>query len=113
MEIQGRGPSRADVESAIAAGATLDDRRRILERTVAEHQRSYDLAATRYRVGSGDLRAVQQQLVDLDAARVALLRVRSEELLQRIRLHLALGGSFEEAPATADASQADTEAPRS
>jgi outer membrane protein TolC len=52
------------------------------------------MAETRYRVGSGDLRAVQQQSLALNAARTTLLRVQSERLVQRVNLHLALGGSF-------------------
>ena len=43
---------------------------------------------------SGDLRAVQQQSLALHAARTALLRVQAERLVQRVNLHLALGGSF-------------------
>jgi len=46
----------------------------------------------------GDLRAVQQQSLALSAARTALLRVRAERLVQRVNLHLALGGSFEARP---------------
>ena len=49
----------------------------------------------RYRVGSGDLRAVRQQQLTLYSAQVALLRMQSERLVQRVNLHLALGGSFE------------------
>ena len=52
------------------------------------------LANIRYRVGSGDLRAVQQQQLAVYAARTALLRVQSEQLVQRVNLHLALGGGW-------------------
>jgi outer membrane protein TolC len=45
-------------------------------------------------VGKVDFRAVQQQLLSLYAARLALLRVQSEQLSQRANLHLVLGGSF-------------------
>jgi multidrug efflux system outer membrane protein len=38
---------------------------------------------------------VQQQSLALSAARTALLRVQAERLVQRVNLHLALGGSFE------------------
>ena len=38
--------------------------------------------------------AVQQQQLALHAARTALLRVQAERLVQRVNLHLALGGSF-------------------
>jgi hypothetical protein len=63
-------------------------------RTVADNQRALELAQTSYRVGRADLRAVQQQQLNVYAARVALLRVQSEQLAQRVNLHLALGGRF-------------------
>jgi multidrug efflux system outer membrane protein len=47
------------------------------------------------RVGSGDLRSVQQQQLALYWAQVVLLRVQSERLVQRVDPHLALGGSFD------------------
>jgi multidrug efflux system outer membrane protein len=50
-------------------------------------------------VGSDDLRAVIAQTVTLSSSRTALLRVQSERRVQRVNLHLALGGSFEAAPA--------------
>ena len=53
-------------------------------------------ANTSYRVGSGDLRAVQQQQLNVHAAGLALLRLQSEQLAQRVNLHLALGGSFQQ-----------------
>ncbi|MDP2827122.1 MAG: efflux transporter outer membrane subunit [Sulfuricellaceae bacterium] len=84
-----------DVESALAAGKTLADRANFLQRVLADNQRALELAQTSYRVGKTDFRAVQQQFLSLYAARLALLRVQSEQLAQRTNLHLALGGSFE------------------
>lgn len=84
----------ADVEQALSAGYALGNRRPLLEQAVAENQRALDLAQQRYRVGSDDLRSVDQQQLRLYSARSALLRVQSEELVQRVNLHLALGGNF-------------------
>jgi outer membrane protein TolC len=84
-----------DVENALAAGKTLDERDQLLQRAVADNQRALELAQINYRVGRTDLRAVQLQLLDVHAAQLALLRVQSEQLAQRVNLHLALGGSFE------------------
>ena len=69
-------------------------RRPLLEQAVAENQRALELAETRYRVGSDDLRAVEQQMLRLYGARSSLVRVESEQLVQRVNLHLALGGDF-------------------
>jgi NodT family efflux transporter outer membrane factor (OMF) lipoprotein len=98
----GRVGARAfgEVENALSAEFNLDAREAILKQAVADNARALELANIRYRVGSGDLRAVQQQQLALATARTALLRVQSERLVQRVNLHLALGGGFD-APAAA------------
>jgi multidrug efflux system outer membrane protein len=65
---------------------------------VVDNGRALELANVRFRIGSGDLRAVQPQSRALHAARTALLRVQAERLVQRVNLHLALGGGFGEPP---------------
>ena len=96
----GRVGARAfgEVENALSSAFTLDEREAILTQLVADNSRALELANVRYRVGAGDLRAVQQQSLALHAARTALLRVQAERLVQRVNLHLALGGSFEAPP---------------
>ncbi len=84
-----------DVENALAAGQNLAERAQLLDQTIADQQRALDLAQTSYRVGRIDLRSVQQQQLNVYAARLAGLRVQSEQLSQRANLHLVLGGSFE------------------
>lgn len=107
----GRIGARAfgEVENALAAGFTLEEREAILKQAVADNARALELANVRYRIGSGDLRAVQQQSLALYASRTALLRVQSERLVQRVNLHLALGGGFTAAPA---AQQVSADGPR-
>ncbi len=87
-----------DVENALAAAQTLAERENMLRQVLADHSRALELAQTSYRIGSGDFRAVQQQQVNVNSAQLALLRVQSEQLAQRVNLHLALGGSFEAPP---------------
>lgn len=96
----GRVGARAfgEVENALSSEFALDARETLLTQAVADNARALELANIRYRVGSGDLRAVQQQSIALDAARTALLRVQSERLVQRVNLYLALGGSFADRP---------------
>ncbi|MGQ0578241.1 MAG: efflux transporter outer membrane subunit [Betaproteobacteria bacterium] len=93
----GRVGARAfgEVENALSSTFTLQERITILARAMAENERALELANVRYRVGSGDLRAVEQQQLAVYGARTALLRVQSEQLVQRVNLHLALGGNFE------------------
>lgn len=97
-----------DVENALAAEQTLAERVQLLQLIVADNQRALDLVQTSYRIGKTDLRAVQQQQLNLFASRLTLLRVQSEQLSQRVNLHLALGGSFESASANAPAEAATT-----
>ncbi len=85
----------ADVEGALSASFAADSRDRILSQAVLDRQRALDHTLARYRVGSQDMRAVTQEQLGLYAANSAQLRVRAERLVQRVNLHLALGGSFD------------------
>ena len=101
-----------DVENALAGTETLNQRVQVLNRVVADQQKSLDLVKDAYSVGRRDLRSVQEQQLVLFAARVAMLRAQSDQLSQRVNLYLALGGSFDQpaaktagnAPATAKVS---------
>jgi multidrug efflux system outer membrane protein len=101
-----------DVENNLSNESALRVRERVLTQAVADNRRAVELAEARYRVGSNDLRAVSQQQLALLAARTTLLRVRSEARVQRVNLHLALGGSFD-LPAAASATDNRTPATRS
>jgi len=98
----GRVGQRAfgEVESALAAEVALRERDVILDSTVHDSERALELARIQYRVGKVDLRVVLQRQEAVYAARTSRLRVQTEQLVQRVNLHLALGGSFE-ATATA------------
>lgn len=87
-----------DVENSLAAAQNLADRQQLLQAVLADNQRALDLIMDSYQAGRVDMRAVQQQQLSLHAARLSLLRVKSEQLSQRVNLHLALGGSFADKP---------------
>jgi outer membrane protein TolC len=95
----GRVGARAfgEVENALSAVLALEEREQLLKEAVDENARALEFANTRYRVGAGDLRAVQQQALALHDSRTALLRVQAERRVQRVNLHLALGGAVEAA----------------
>lgn len=99
-----------DVENGLAASKTLATRKTMLERSLVDSERAWVLAQESYRVGRTDLRPAHLQQINVQTARLALLRVRSEELSQRVQLHLALGGSFEQPPTeeTAPAESAES-----
>lgn len=87
-----------EVENALSASFNLDSRSEVLVRSVQANERAVGYARVRYDVGSGDVRGIQQQMLQLHAARTSLAQVQVERLVQRVNLHLALGGGFDAAP---------------
>ena len=83
-----------DVENALSASEILAQRVAILGQVVADQQKTLEYEQASYRVGRADMRAVQQQQQQVQAAQINYLRARSDELSQRVNLHLVLGGSF-------------------
>ncbi len=110
----GRIGARAfsEVENALSTGFNLAQRVPVLEVSVAENERALELAQVRYRVGTADQRAVQQQLLATSAARASLTRALGERLVQRVNLHLALGGSFAPSAVATAAAPAPTPSPK-
>jgi NodT family efflux transporter outer membrane factor (OMF) lipoprotein len=84
-----------EVENALAASASLSKRVALLTQSADEQTRALALTQERFNVGRVDRRTVEQQRMITQNAQVALINVRTEELTQRVNLHLALGGSFE------------------
>lgn len=84
-----------EVENALAAESKLSRRQEILEEAVRSQDRALELARIQNDVGMIDLFTVLQQQQALYVERSKLLRVRSERLIQRVNLHLALGGAFD------------------
>jgi outer membrane protein TolC len=65
---------------------------------VNNNQLALTMAQTQMRIGSNDLRFVEQRQLSLASTRSALIRMQAEQRIQRINLHLALGGGFEVPP---------------
>ena len=95
-----------EVEGALSAENALRDRAVILDASVRDNQRALELTQIQFRVGSVDLQAVEQRQLTLYSSRMARLRVQTEQLAQRVNLHLALGGSFVVPPAPAASASA-------
>lgn len=94
-----------EVENALSAETALRERETLLAQAVAENGNLFALQKVRYRVGSGDLRAVAQQELVYASSRSTLLRVQSEQRMQLVNLYLALGGGFD-TQSSVDASSA-------
>jgi NodT family efflux transporter outer membrane factor (OMF) lipoprotein len=89
-----------EVESALTAEIAAREREQILAQVLSDNQQALSVVQTQFKVGSTDLRFVEQRQLAVTATRSALIRVQAEQRVQRVNLHLALGGSFEQRPAT-------------
>ncbi len=88
----------SEVENALASEIAARDRERILAETLSHSQRALDIVQAQFKVGSTDLRFVNERQLALNTTSAALIRVQAEQRVQRVNLHLALGGSFEPRP---------------
>jgi outer membrane protein, multidrug efflux system len=87
-----------EVENALAAEIAAGEREKILAQTLSDNQRAFEVVQTQFKVGSTDLRYVTQRQLALNATHSALIRMQAEQRVQRVNLHLALGGSFAPPP---------------
>ena len=87
-----------EVETALANEQILEVREERLTIVVGELAEAVRLTQLRYDVGDIDLLNLNQVKKQYFGARNDLLRVQVERLKQRVKLHLALGGSFEAQP---------------
>ena len=85
-----------EVETSLANEGLFAERETYLQRAVDSNLKAYELALAQYDVGKIDLLSVLQMQSRWLGARVGLIRIRNERLAQRVNLHLALGGSFED-----------------
>jgi NodT family efflux transporter outer membrane factor (OMF) lipoprotein len=88
-----------EVETALTNERLLAEREGFLQSIVSNEYKSYDIERIRYDEGATDILSVLQIQSRWIAGRIALLRIQNQRLAQRINLHLALGGSFQTAPA--------------
>lgn len=88
-----------EVENALSAELAAHEREQILTQVVSDTQRAVGIVQTQFKVGSTDLRSVTQRQLTLNSSQSALIRMQAEQRVQRVNLHLALGGSFETRPA--------------
>ena len=84
-----------EVENALSAEIAARDRERILAQTLSDSQRALEIVQRQFKVGS-----TRSAVRDAAAARrststqSALIRVQTEQRVQRVNLHLALGGQL-------------------
>jgi outer membrane protein, multidrug efflux system len=83
-----------EVEDALANEALFAEREKFLELGVRSNANALEIARIQLGEGAIDTLSVLQIQARVVAARASLIQIRGERLVQRINLHLALGGSF-------------------
>ena len=89
-----------EVENALTNEIAAREREQLLTQTMADNQRAFDIVRRQYEIGTVDLRSVSQRQLALNATRSSLIRMQAEQRLQRVNLHMALGGGFAVPPVT-------------
>ena len=85
----------SEVENALNNEKLFAEREQFLEKAVTDNSAAMELTKEQFDVGRVDMLSVLQIQARVLAARSALIGIRNQRLVQRVNLHLALGGSFE------------------
>ena len=88
-----------EIEGSLYADQILAERYKLLSAQLADQQKLVELQQAQLKIGKGDRYQLQQQQLTLTSSELSLLRIRNERLIQRVNLHLALGGVY---PGTAE-----------
>ena len=88
-----------EVETALTNENLYAQQFQYLERSFQEYSESVRIATIKYKAGTYDMQQVLQLQTSQLSAEADVIKVRSARIANRINLHLALGGSFEAAPA--------------
>jgi len=84
-----------EVEDTLAAVRHLRQREHYLTTMVKEFKTAYEMTDENYKIGQGTVLDVLNAQSKWINARILQTQVRKERLVNRINLHLALGGSFD------------------
>jgi multidrug efflux system outer membrane protein len=83
-----------EIEAGLYADQKLQDRYRLLEAQLSDQQKMVELQRVQIKIGKGDMYQLQTQELSVVNSRMNLLRMQNERLIQRVNLHLALGGIY-------------------
>lgn len=83
-----------EVEGGLYNEQKLSDSFALVQAQVADQQRIVDLERIQVKVGNSNQYQLYQQQMSLASNQMALLRLQNERLIQRVNLHLALGGVY-------------------
>lgn len=91
-----------EVEDALASETLLARRLVYAERSLRDRTRAVEIATEQYRAGRRDLLWVEELQAQQLAVEGNVIKLRNARVANRIRLHLAIGGSFEVGAAVLD-----------
>jgi len=87
-----------EVETSLTNEALFQQREAYLRSAEVNSERAYEMSRARFDIGQTDLLSVLQIQAKWIGTRVGVVNIGSDRLIQRVDLHLALGGSFETRP---------------
>lgn len=85
----------SEVEKGLSAERLLAEREQLLKAALDQNEEALRLARVRYEAGRTPMLDVLQLQARSNQSRAALINIQQLRIAQRIDLHLALGGSFE------------------
>jgi len=83
-----------EVESGLTSETLLQQRESLLASAVENNENALKVAETQYEFGQVDLLSVLQMQTRALNSQISLIRIKNARLAQRVDLHLALGGDF-------------------
>lgn len=83
-----------EVEQSLAQQSMLEQRNKFLQAAVEDQEKILQITTKQYQVGLKSMSPLLSDEIALFNAKSKLLRVQSEQLMQRVNLHLALGGAY-------------------
>lgn len=84
----------SEIEAALYADQILSERYVLEKAQFADQEKIVEFQRIQMKVGKGSMYQLQQQQLNLSGRKLALLRIQNERLIQRVNLHLALGGIY-------------------
>jgi outer membrane protein TolC len=84
----------SEIEGGLYADRMLAERQSLLQAQLADQQKIVELQRVQLRVGKGTQYQLQQEELNLTSTHMVILRLQNERLIQRVNLHLALGGIY-------------------
>lgn len=84
----------SEIEGGLFNERNLAARYELMKAQVSDQERILEMERVQVKVGSSDSYQLFQQQMSLGKNQLALLRIHNERLIQRVNLHLALGGLY-------------------